>query len=304
MSVTAVAESSTSFPCFGGRVTISASVPARDLIPLRVLLESWHHRLSRFDPRSELSLMNSDPYARVRVSPVMACFAMTARDAAVRTGGLVDPTLVPEIEAAGYVADLSEPLDLAHSLTRAPPRRSATPHAERRWRELHVDPASRTVTRPPGVMLDSGGVAKGLFADLIARRLAKAGSFAIDCCGDAVVGGRAKMPRPVLVDDPFGGEPLHEFALHQGAVATSGIGRKSWVGAGGRPRHHLLDPSTGEPAWTGIVQATALAPTAAEAEALAKAALLSGDAGWLAPSGGVLVFDDGSHDVIEPPAQP
>jgi thiamine biosynthesis lipoprotein len=107
------------------------------------------------------------------------------------------------------------------------------------------------------------------------------------------------MPRPLLVDDPFSrGEPLHEFALEQGAVATSGIGRKSWLGADDRPRHHLLDPSTGEPAWTGVVQATALAPTAAEAEALAKAALLSGDRGWLAPNGGVLVFDDGSHEVI------
>jgi len=30
-----------------------------------------------------------------------------------------------------------------------------------------------------------------------------------------------------------------------------------------RPAHHLLDPRTGRPAYTGVVQATALAPTAA-----------------------------------------
>ena len=46
----------------------------------------------------------------------------------------------------------------------------------------------------------------------------------------------------------------------------------------GRPAHHLLDPSTGRPAWTGLVGATALAPTALEAETLAKIALLSGPA--------------------------
>ncbi len=51
-----------------------------------------------------------------------------------------------------------------------------------------------------------------------------------------------------------------------------------WRAPDGTPRHHLLDPSTLEPAWTGIVGATALAPTAVEAEALAKAALLSGPA--------------------------
>ena len=46
-------------------------------------------------------------------------------------------------------------------------------------------------------------------------------------------------------------------------------------------------------------QATAIAPTAVEAEIRAKAAVLSGPDGaadWL-PHGGVLVFDDGSHRV-------
>ena len=48
---------------------------------------------------------------------------------------------------------------------------------------------------------------------------------------------------------------------------------------------------------------TALAPSALEAEARTKAALLSGPRGaaeWL-PHGGVIVFDDGSHRVLEPP---
>ena len=50
------------------------------------------------------------------------------------------------------------------------------------------------------------------------------------------------------------------------------------------------------------MQVTALAPTALEGEARAKAALLSGPqaaAGWL-PHGGLVVFDDLSHDVIAP----
>ena len=48
------------------------------------------------------------------------------------------------------------------------------------------------------------------------------------------------------------------------------------------------------------MQATAVAPTALEAEIRAKAALLSGPEGaaaWL-PDGGVLVFDDGGLDVL------
>jgi thiamine biosynthesis lipoprotein len=105
------------------------------------------------------------------------------------------------------------------------------------------------------------------------------------------------------VASPFGhADPLHTFVLTDAGVATSGVGRRSWVGGDGQPAHHLLDPRTGRPAFTGIVQATALAPTATEAEVLSKAALLSGPAS--APAvlrhGGALVFDDGSIQVLEP----
>jgi thiamine biosynthesis lipoprotein len=291
-------ETRVEFPCFGGRVTLAATGDA-PLDTVRARLEQWHHRLTRFDPASELCLLNAHPAETVRVSAIMVCFVAAAIDAAHRTDGLVDPTLIPEIEAAGYAAHFE-----GESLGPVPAgsARPARPHPDRRWLDVSADPATRTVTRPPGVMLDSGGVAKGVFADLAAGLLVDAGSYAIDCCGDVRIGGRDRLDRPVLVDDPFGrGEPLHEFALAAGGVATSGTGRRSWIGPDGLPAHHLLDPSSGRPAHTGVVQATALAPTAADAEVRAKAALLSGDGGarqWLR-YGGVLVFDDGSHVVVE-----
>src|SRR5439155_320958 len=83
---------------------------------------------------------------------------------------------------------------------------------------------SGTVTRPPGVMLDSGGLAKGLFADLLADELAAHASFAIDCAGDVRVGGSAGVPREVHVADPFGGPALHTYTLAGGGAATSGLG--------------------------------------------------------------------------------
>ena len=64
----------------------------------------------------------------------------------------------------------------------------------------------------------------------------------------------------------------------------AGSAARSWLDARGRPAHHLLDPATGRPAFTGVVQATALAPTALEAEWRAKAAVLSADAGTGSPT--------------------
>jgi thiamine biosynthesis lipoprotein len=166
-----------------------------------------------------------------------------------------------------------------------------------------VDLATLTLTRPPGVRLDSGGLAKGLFADVLAETLASHPSFAIDCGGDLAIGGAAQLTRPIRVQSPFDGHILHTFNLRRSGVATSGIGRRSWLDRDGVPAHHLLDPSTGRPAFTGVVQVTALAPSALMAEIQAKAAILSGPRAapaWL-PHGGVIVFDDGSHEVVQPP---
>jgi thiamine biosynthesis lipoprotein len=299
------------FDCFGSSCAALVSGAgregsARDAVELvRRQLESWHVRFSRFAPDSELTRLNDDPRRSVPVSPLMARLAQSVRVAASQTDGFVDATLVEPIERAGYATDLGEPVPLALALELAPPRKPATGSPSRAWQSIEADIARGLVSRPPGVKLDSGGLAKGLFADVLAERLASHASFAIDCAGDLSIGGAGAAPRAIDVESPFDGRTLHTFRLRRTGVATSGIGRRSWLDSDGRPAHHLLDPGTGTPAFTGIVQVTALAPNALTAEIRAKAALLSGPSrarGWL-PGGGVIVFDDGSHEVLEPPGE-
>jgi thiamine biosynthesis lipoprotein len=107
--------------------------------------------------------------------------------------------------------------------------------------------------------------------------------------------------RTVHVLHPFDRATAAVLDVRDGAVATSGLSTRLWWWRGGAPAHHLIDPATGEPAWTGIVSATALAPTAAAAEALAKAALLAGPVAGralLRAHGGVLVADDGTVALV------
>jgi thiamine biosynthesis lipoprotein len=303
------AEAGSTFECFGSRCSVfvigdgDADGPADAVDWARDQLLEWHRAFTRFDPSSELSGLNADNRHAVPVSPVMARFADLVVKAATITGGLVDATMLREIERSGYSADLRRPLDLPTALDQAPARRPASPSPAAAWRLLRVDLAESVVFRPPGLMLDSGGLAKGLFCDLLAETLETHDAFAVDCAGDLRIGGRARVARSVRVASPFGDDVLHTFETSAGAAATSGIGRRSWRDAGGRPAHHLLDPSTGRPAYTGLVQATAFASTASFAEIWAKAALLSGPDGaaaWL-PYGGVLVHDDGSHEVVGEP---
>ena len=301
------AEHRETFPCFGSDCTVivgdgrDGTAASGVSLAKRRLLE-WHSQFSRFQPDSELSRLNADLRETVPVTPMLRRVVEVGIRAAQATGGLVDPTLGVEIEQAGYAADLavdSVPLEVGLAL--APPRAPAGAGACAAWRRVIADRGAGTITRPPGIKLDPGGIAKGVFADELAARLKGYGTFAIDCAGDIRLGGTDETLREVHVASPFDGSSLHTFTLASGALATSGIGKRSWRAPDGRPAHHLLDPRTGAPAFTGVVQVTALARTAAEAEVLAKAALLSGPREaprWLA-HGGVIVFEDRSFELVQ-----
>jgi thiamine biosynthesis lipoprotein len=303
------AEAHLSFGCFGGTAAIHvrAAGPAggREIANrARATLLDAHRQLSRFIPESELSRLNGDPRWRVPATPLLLDLAGAVASAGSRSGGLVDATLLGALERAGYRESLDERrvVALSDALSSRAGRAPAEPNPAGSWRLIHVDEATGSIVRPPGVRIDSGGIAKGLLADRLAATLREQRTYAVDCCGDVRIGGSAGQERRILVDDPFGGDPVHELALREGAVATSGIGRRCWIGPGWRAAHHILDPCSGEPAFTGLVQATALAPTALLAEVLAKCALLSGPEGaaeWL-PHGGVLVHDGGEVDVLAP----
>jgi thiamine biosynthesis lipoprotein len=88
------------------------------------------------------------------------------------------------------------------------------------------------------------------------------------------------------------------LALRRGGVATSGVDRRRWR-RGGVAVHHEIDPATRRPAATDLLRATAVAATAAEADALATALLVAGGDGaagladrWKVPA--ALVARDGT----------
>jgi thiamine biosynthesis lipoprotein len=289
--------SDVTFPSMGCEARVI--VEGADRAPVREFLAAFERRLTRFDAASELSALNASPHAVVPASPLLRGAVRAGLWAAERSDGLVDPTLLAPLRAAGYDRTYrASGLSLTDALHEAPGRAPAAPDPDARWRLVAVDDDAGAIRRPPGVEIDSGGTGKGLAADLAARLLAGADRYAVDCGGDLRVGGRAACARPfgVQVRHPLTGEVAHELRISAGGVATSGLDVRLWRDASGRPAHHLLDPSTGAPAWTGLIGATALAPTTLEAETLAKTALLVGPrrAGRvLARYGGLVVRDDG-----------
>ncbi|MGH2958099.1 MAG: FAD:protein FMN transferase, partial [Solirubrobacterales bacterium] len=183
--------------------------------------------------------------------------------------------------------------------------RGASPDPRHRWREIELDRPNNLLRRPAGLSLDSGGTGKGLAADLLVSQwsltLGPKADYFVDCGGDIRFGPRGNRAGHVNVEEPFG-DRLLPLSTTGSAVATTSIRNRIWRGNDGAPVHHLINPATGLPAWTGIASVTAIAPTAVIAETFAKVAYLRGPEGarevLASGDGGLIVHDRGEVEYV------
>lgn len=144
--------------------------------------------------------------------------------------------------------------------------------------------------RRPGLSLHLNSIGKGYALDRMAELLDgdrdndgdRVGDYLLhggrssvlargDCPGGGKAGWTIGVPHPLRP-----GERLTEVTLVNEALGTSGSGTQFFEHAG-RRYGHLLDPRTGWPA-DGVYSATAIAATAAEADALSTAFYILGPA--------------------------
>ena len=272
------------------------------------MLEDLEAQWSRFRPDSELQRLNRRARGiPVRISP--STFALVARavDAWRRTGGYFDPTGLDAVVALGYDRDFARVA--ARRDTDGPPV-SGDSVPLPGCRDIVLDPMVSAVTLPPGVTLDLGGIGKGYAADLIATDLIDAGAAAV--CVD--LGGDLRVMGPGPYDGaweigfdavPRDAEPRESRApirIASGAVATSTLMRRTWM-HGGDVVHHLLDPTTGASARSGLSTVTVIAGEAWWAEVVAKAVFVAGPergSALLNEFGlsAILVADDGVRTAV------
>jgi thiamine biosynthesis lipoprotein len=219
---------------------------------------------SRFRPDSELSRLNAGGGGTRALSQELFDALVRARGYAELSGGWFDVTVGGALRGLGYDRSFAPgALDRALPPARLqmdPPIAAA----------LKPDHANRSVGMPAGASLDCGGFIKGWAVDQALDLLPA--PCAVDAGGDAAV----KGAWPVQVEDPWqSGCGVLELELRDQAIATSGINRRRWR-TGDVDAHHLIDPFTGRPSESDLVQVSVVAPSAETADVLAKSAFLRG----------------------------
>lgn len=256
-------------------------------------------RFSRFRATSELSLLNQSAGSWMSVSPDMAEVLELAMSLHTETGGIFDPAVLPHLERAGY----------SRSFETVQSSKLTLAIAESGSRTMtQLDYVRGRVRLPPGLRLDLGGLVKGWTADRIARQLAAIGPALADLGGDIAVQGTPPTDDGwvVGVERPDQSATLlTKLDVSEGGVATSGINRRNWW-VGDRQMHHLIDPRTGEPAQSDLVQVVVLDDSAARADVWAKTALILGNDGCRAliarrPMMGLLLVSSDGAATATPP---
>lgn len=267
---------------------------------------------SRFRPDSDVARVSAAAGTLVPVAPDTITLLELARRGHEVSGGCFDPTLLRELEAAGY----DRTFEAVAGFEAAAPDPTAVPQDRGRAGDhggdqdrsargaLHVDRGHGTAGVDEGCGLDLGGIAKGRAADVVAARLVQEGALGVcvNLGGDLRVIGETAPVAGIFVgvDDVLGSGRLRTvLQVRNAAVATSSSRRRAWRTATG-VAHHLIDPASGRPATTGLAGVTVIAPTAAWAEVAATTAFLRGPSAgvtFLEQVGfaGFLVTDDGSE---------
>jgi thiamine biosynthesis lipoprotein len=184
-------------------------------------------------------------------------------------------------------------------------RQGRTPSAEElagaraasgmQWVEIDPDGGRVRFTRP-GVELNPGAIGKGFAIDRVVERLqgrgvasclVHGGASSVRAIGAQGFPASGRRGWPVGVRHPLRpGRRLATVQLDDRALGTSGSGTQFFIDRG-RRLGHILDPLTGVPA-EGVLSATVVAPTAAEADSLSTALYVLGPEGLtrVAPPGG------------------
>ena len=225
---------------------------------------------SRFRSGSDISQLNNASGQSLEVTPETLRLLDEMAWGYSRTRGSFDPTLLPSLVREGY----SESLVTPGLVTELP----ASASLKGRMMDIEIDDSRVTLQR--GTTIDSGGVGKGLAADMAVELAMAEGALGalVEVGGDLRVSGvspRSDSWRLAIENPHDTAERLSIVELRSEGLATSTIVKRRFR-VGERDTHHIIDPTTLRSAESDTIQASVIASSAARAEMWTKVAFVRG----------------------------
>ncbi len=224
-------------------------------------LETIDQQMSAQRPTSQISQISAHAgISPVKVSSDTLWVLQNSLRMSQLTDGIFDPTIGP-VTFLWNVEGNNPHVPSADQIAKA--------KALVNWHDIVINPGQKTVyLTKPGMRLDFGGIAKGYAMDE-AVRIAKAagdsvGIFNMGNSSICLLGSKpGHVPWRVGLQTPEYGAPRDSImGIVEGynfVVETSGPYERYFV-QDGKYYHHIMDPRTGAPAQSGLMQVTLLMP--------------------------------------------
>lgn len=229
---------------------------------------------SLYITESEISRINREAGRHpVSVSREMMEVLQRAEEIGRITGGAFDISIGPLMRIWGFFPEREGRIPTSLEIEKI--------MAQVGWRLIELDRSAETILLlKPGMEIDLGALAKGYVVDKlvkilrqegIRRALVNAGGD-IFCLGDSPGGQDWKIGMEHPRDE---GDILKVFKVKNRAIATSGDYRNYFIRSNLR-YSHIIDPHTGFPSNSKVVEVSVMAPDCMTADALATAMFVMG----------------------------
>ena len=187
-----------------------------------------------------------------------------------RTGGALDISVYPIVRAWGFTTG-------SYQIPDEETIQSLLPLVD--YTQIQYDAATGVVTLPEGMEIDLGSVAKGYAGQLAAQMLREHGvqSALLNLGGNVqTVGTKLDgSPWQIGIKDPQGEDAMMVLSVEDQAVVTSG-GYERYFEQDGQTYWHVMDPSTGHPADSGLISVTIVGDEGVVCDGLSTALFVMG----------------------------
>ena len=233
-------------------------------------IKELEKELSTTEENSAVNKINTANGKAVAVSGNVLVPLRASLDISEKSGGALDVTVYPVVKAWGFISKdyrVPEEIELMRLLDKV------------NYKNITVGDTGVVV--PSGVEIDLGSVAKGYASQVVCEMLKESGveGAVVSLGGNVQTVGRKPDGSKWRVaicdpDNPDGGI-TGTLTVGEAAVVTSG-GYQRFFERDGKKYHHIIDPSTGNPADSGLKSVTIVCPDGTYADGLSTALFVLG----------------------------